>query len=703
MSLFTAEIRLDAAPIAASSTKSHLYVLSAQGMVYELEKKTLKSIRKTRIESFDSQQLHRYSKAGAVDKDFRLLCAVPKKKYALYLSSLQSRPRIDRSHAGETEVCLMDSAGGLAITGGDDGTVMIRQLSDWELIAQTYPRPDFISALHVSPDMRLLAAGGYDGKLCIHDIQTAMPLKNMKLSDVVEDVCFIKRNHLIALTREGRVHDIKLRGNTSEVVCKERLDQWPSCSALSSDGRFLLVGTREGSLAVLESETAELIGWIPLPYGGVTSITMNRNGFYIGFTSGHFCKTGSAVEEKQLQELLGKKNYKKVSAWIQESPHLLLYECSILLDDAWDEAMQRVMRNMEQGNLKIAQMLLHPFLYLPSRKNRFENLFSHIEELQTFARAVKEKRYAEAMQIAEGKSWLEYTHSYRELSEGWVKLLRYVVSLAEEDAGLYGLKIKKLMTPFLSIRDKQELAKLLTTKPEIFAKVKAFSKESDAEMLLRLVGKYPALLQCASFSYLAERINTLMEEALQMEKERKYPDVIERLNLLQSVGYLADKVAELKDQIIIRQKIREFITEQEYGRAGRLLQENPSVVDSPEYKDFVNCFAAACQKAFGLADNGDIHSLHELFRKFFEMPGCQKKILRYFEKAYLEEIRQALRNKKQGVDWVKVLGVYVRYFGETDRLKRVLEAEKMLSKIPKETRKTPQKLSDLPCSLIGMQ
>lgn len=80
MNLFTAEVRLDAAPIAVSSAQGQrLYVLSAQGTVFELDKKTLRCVRKTRIESFENNQLHRYSKAGAIAKDFRLLCAVPKK------------------------------------------------------------------------------------------------------------------------------------------------------------------------------------------------------------------------------------------------------------------------------------------------------------------------------------------------------------------------------------------------------------------------------------------------------------------------------------------------------------------------------------------------------------------------------------------------------------------------------------------------
>jgi hypothetical protein len=657
-------------------SKETLVCVEQNGSVSQLHSQNLRPLQTNEIYLLQEEQ-HRFSKSAAIAYNATSVFINEQTKKAVFTNpnNTLGRKAIELNHKGNVEVCKLSKDSMLFACGGSDGRTHLYQAPSYQLLGVTQPRPDYISAIAFSDCGKFMAIGGYDGLIIIHHSDTLDIITTITLNSPIEDITFTSNNCVVAVAREGKMVHYEMRSNIRTVI-KLTLDAWATRLCLSEDERFTLVGTRDNQLYILNTDTLDYIFTVSTTHSGVCSMLTYNSFIYLGYSDGHIGRIGALHEINTINALLEQKNFKKASDFIISRPWSITYSSTIAFDSAWPISLERSLNQLQKGFTKSAEMLVRPFLFDPTKRQTFDQMFKNGKLLHTFNTLVEEKKYIDAFIYADKSSIVKFCSAYKKLESYWNKLIKYVLSLVAEDANFYKSKIETILKPYQQIRSKNQFVTNLIVNAATIEEANKAVKEKDYQHLFTLVQKHHFLKASGLFKQVALRTELLFEKVSQFLKLGDYDSALEILAYLKHNPELQDKVSEQIELIRKQIRIAHHLDNEELLQAANLLKLHPKLASTKEYHDTMYLFNEKVCEALVYAKKGLPSKAKTLLANFYDAGLFKGRIITVYELAYLEELKIAYSENPTGYNWKESVQHFYILFGssiEIDKLAKVLK------------------------------
>ena len=189
--------------------------------------------------------------------------------------------RTFEGHTGSVRTVCIDPSGRHALSGGDDRTIRLWELSSGRCLRILSSNPERVDSLETNRDGRYVVAGCSDGALKLYELRTGMCVREIETrSKSIRSVCMSPcGGHVICGSDDGnlRLWDF---GTGQCAVAFEGHAGGVRSACITPDGRYGLSGGNDSSIRLWELATGRCLKAFTGHSGRVNSVSMSPNGRY---------------------------------------------------------------------------------------------------------------------------------------------------------------------------------------------------------------------------------------------------------------------------------------------------------------------------------------------------------------------------------------------------------------------------------------
>ncbi len=296
-------------------------------------------------------------------------------------------------------------------------------------------------------------------------------------------------------------------------------------------------------------------------------------------------------------------------------------------------------------------------------RRRFEDLYSNGSLLFEFNKLVENELYVDAFIYADKHTIASYCSNYNKLGLHWNKLIKYVLSLIDEDPRFYRKKVEELLRPYQRIRTKQNFINNILQNSAILHQANQAITNKDYQLFFALVEKHLFLKESGLFKQVMLRIEFLFEKVSTFVKAQSYHEALEILSYLKHNPTYKEKVEHQIDLIHKQIHLSELLHKNELLKAAKVSTTHPQLTLTKEYQEVAERFNALIQIALKDAYCGNPYPIKAALGYFYEEGLFRGRILALFERAFLIELQKAKDEDRKDIAWRASLEKYHSLFG----------------------------------------
>jgi len=623
------------------------------------------------IGGFKSNIHHERTTGTIVDVSFEgdySVSIVPKSNKAALFSTVKKELlyKVGR-HQGEIESVGIDPNSRYCVTCGQDGKVFVWVIQTARLAFSMPPHTDFVTSIAFNDTGQWIATGSFDRTINLLNLATMKrPMKLIGHGSVIVSMIFLPDIRLLSAEKEGGliVWDIR----TGRVLKRlPKMNDTITCMCISSDKRFVFVGTKLGYVALYDMQSLELVKQRYLKESEeISSMAFIESDFRlaIGTVGGNVRFYSLFGEQEVYMDLLRQRQYKAFYLKVEENPILLYSKPYELVEKIWNDVLSKARIYLEKGEKPKAKELLELFSGIPNKNGLITQILRDYEKYAQFQISVQEGRLPLAYSMAKQYVVFQESEPYRKMELRWKKLFSKAQELilgvgGEEQA-------RTLLAPYRGISDKTTLIQQLFAEKRLYEYFKKVITSRNFIKFFELVKNHPFLKEFSEYSTVMEYADKLYIQAMKAYQNNDLPVAKKSCEVLIHFPDYSKEANELLETIKVKHLFFDAIASENYLNAFSYLASYPLLYETTEAKKLESNWNNILDQALRYVVKGEIDGLRKHFEFYLPISAKYASMASVFAQCYSVQLEKKLRAHAPSSELENGIRNYVGLFGLDD-------------------------------------
>ncbi len=567
-------------------------------------------------------------------------------------------------HQGEIESLAIDPNARYLVTGGEDGKTFVWALKTARLAFTMPPHSDYVTAIAFSDNGQFVATGSYDKNINLLNIATMKsPLKLRAHSAAVVKILFLSDMRLLSADKDGGliVWDI-LKGKILSRLKKMSDDI--TCMTLSTDKKFLFVGTKLGYVSLYDANSYEQLKQRYMKISeSITSLCFIEQGYRlaIGTIDGNVNIYLLLGNENYLKELATNKAYKVFYEAIEDNPVIAYSQTYEAVEKIWDKTIMQAKKFMEKGDKKSTKAIFTPFLDVPKKRTFITMFMANFEKFEQFREHIGNQKYPLVYSMVHQYPVLQETKIFQQLELRWRKLFIEAQKLVLQKNGEE--QARQLLAPFRGISDKTQFMQQLFSQQKMYLYFKKLVGTKEFKKIFELFKIHPFLTEFPEYDNILNYADTLYVSAHQKYQNREYYKALKLCEVLVDFPDFNEEAQEMIGSIKAHRLFYDAIQNSNLSNAFSYMISFPLLYDTQEGKSLESTWNSHVDSALKFASKGDAIGLKTSLETYLTIDAKKEAIANLFEQCYIKQLEKLLKESSQSNAVEQGVKNYVNIFG----------------------------------------
>lgn len=577
-------------------------------------------------------------------------------------------------HQGEIESVAIDPNSRYCITCGQDGKAFIWVLKTAKLAFSLPHHTDFITTAAFNESGQWVATGSFDRTINFLNIATMKDgLKFQGHSSAIVKILFLPGARLLSAEKEGAliVWDIR----TGKLILRlTKMNDDITTLSISSDNRFVFVGTKLGYIGLYDLEAMELLKQRYIKESEqITSIAFIPEGFAlaVGTLQGNVRIYSLFGDEEKYIQMIQDHQYKAFYEAIEDNPMLLYSKPYEAVKQIWSDVLESVRACLEKGDRAKAKELFAPFIGIPKKNSLITQILRDYEKYAQFQISVQEKRFPLAYSIAKQFPVFQDSELYQKMELRWKKSFAKAQELilmqnGEEQA-------RTLLAPYRGISDKTVLIQQLFEQRKMYEYFKKVIAQRDFAKFFYLIKMYPFLKEFAEYNTVIAYGDKLYIQTQKGYMSGDYITARKGCEILAAFPDYAKEANEILETIRVKHLFYDAIASNNLINAFSYLSSYPLLYETPEAQMLERQWNIIVDQAQSYAAKGLIKETVDIFVPYRTIKDKYSAMGAVYALCYRVRLEKMLRNNESQSTIEQEIRQYVSLFGVDDMILQLFD------------------------------
>jgi len=623
------------------------------------------------IGGFKSNIHHERTSGDIVDVAFRgdySISVIPKSNKAA-LFSMENKELLYKlgRHQGEIESVGIDPNSRYCVTCGQDGKVFVWVIKTARLAFSMPPHADFVTSIAFNDSGQWIATGSFDRTINLLNLATMKrPLKLIGHGSVIVSILFLLDLRLLSAEKEGGliVWDIR----TGKVLKRlPKMNDTITTMCISTDKRFVFVGTKLGYIALYDMHSMELVKQRYLKESeSISSIAFIESDFRlaIGTVQGNVRFYSLFGDQDAYMDLLRQRQYKAFYLLLDENPILLYSRAYELAEKIWEDVLSKARYYLEKVEKAKAKELLDLFSGIPQKNGLIAQILQDYEKYAQFLACAQEGRLPLAYSLSKQCTSFQDSEPYRKMELRWKKLFSKAQEVILAVGGEEQARI--LLAPYRGISEKTTLIQQLFAQKQLYEYFKKVIASRNFIKFFELIKNHPFLKEFSEYDTVMEYADKLYIQGMKAYQNNDLPTAKKACEVLIHFPDYSKEANQLLETIKVKHLFFDAISSENYLNAFAYLASYPLLYEMPEAQKLEGHWNKVLDLALRYALKGEIEGLRKQFEFYLPISAKYVSMGSVFAQCYSVQLEQKLHAHAPSSELENGIRNYVGLFGVDD-------------------------------------
>lgn len=600
----------------------------------------------------------------AVRGDYFITIAPQTDKAALFdVEKKELLYKIGR-HQGEIESVAIDPNSRYCVTGGQDGKIFIWTIKTAKLAFSMPSHADYVTSIVFNESGQWIATGSFDRTISVMNLATMKkPLKLLGHNSVIIGMIFLPQIRLLSAEKDGGL--ILWDISTGKILKRlPKMNDSISAMCISTDKRFVFVGTKLGYIGLYDVESMELVKQRYIKESEeIVSMVFVEKDFRLAVATlqGNVRIYSLFGDIEGCMNLIREQKYKPFYQLLEENPILLYSKPYELVEKIWGDVFATARLHLENGEKGKAKEILEPFAGIPQKNALILHVLRDYEKYAQFQISVQEGRLPLAYSLAKQYPIFKDSQPYRKMEARWKQLFakaQEVILGAEGEE-----QARTLLSPYRGISEKTALIQQLFAEKRLYEYFKKVIASQNFLKFSDLVKNHPFLKEFNEYISVMEYVDKLYVQAIRSYTNGDLIAAKRASEILVFFPDYAKEASELLETIKIKHLFFDALSAENYKNAFAYLASYTLLYETPEGKKLEAHWNKVLDVALRYALKGEVEGLRKEFAFYLPIASKYPNMGSVFAQCYSVQLEQKLYAKVPLSDLENGIRNYVRMFG----------------------------------------
>lgn len=576
-------------------------------------------------------------------------------------------------HKGDVESVCVDDDDHYIVSGGTDGKTFVWSLDTGALAYSFPPHSDYVTALEINSIF--IASASYDRVISVLNLTTMQtPVRLIGHTSVVIGMKLLKNMRMISVDKEGYMILWDLQ--TFKILQRfAKINDETSCFAVSSDERFVFVGTKSGNVCLYDIEKEKPLTRSYLKEKStITSLSFlgPKAQLVVGTKTGRVNFYALIPDKNTLMQMLKQKEYDKLYKAAHENPLLYYSTIYIKLEELWEVTLKKAVKMLENGQTTNYKAILEHFFKVPSKRMIIQDLEKDYTDFEKFKFYVNEKKYSLAYSMANRFEHFKKSDLYHVMENEWhINFNKAKLYLMHKEGDE---KVRSLLRNFKGISEKTILIQDLFQQRTAYLLFQKKLAQKDYVTIFSLLKKCPFIKEFDEYDKLLEYADDIYLKAHKALDENKYAELITYTSELIYFPEYQDEANKMRAYANAKEKFTKALQVEDLPLMYELIGKYTFLRELPEAKSLEQKWNKHLILAEKYASNADVTNVISILEDFFEIRAKFNSIAVIMQQAYISQLKRALRSNRSQYAVENSIKKYLSFFGTDEHIENYIES-----------------------------